>query len=172
MQWGNMHRPMRLKHHWVFYILEGWYRIDSGGSARLGCLELEGGVFACPIPHSDRFPWSSGPASSAAEGPRGCRLHCAQYRPHSPWHRLSTEGGGGCHSSPRLALLGSHLRVGYHAGGWAPPMWAFGQRRVRIFHMLFKRNIFTGMGIWVTWGFIQGPQRGKWFQWANSPHSC
>ena len=39
-----------------FYILEGWYRIDSGGSARLGCLELEGGVFACPIPHSDRFP--------------------------------------------------------------------------------------------------------------------
>ena len=39
-----------------FYILEGWYRIDSGGSARLGCLELEGGVFAFPIPQSDRFP--------------------------------------------------------------------------------------------------------------------
>ena len=38
-----------------FYILEGWYRIDSGGSARLGCLELEGGVFAFPIPQSDRF---------------------------------------------------------------------------------------------------------------------
>ena len=67
-----------------FYILEGWYRIGSGGSARLGFLELEGGVFACPIPHSDRFPQSSGPASSAAEDPRGCRLHCAQYRPHSP----------------------------------------------------------------------------------------
>ena len=66
-----------------FYILEGWYRIDSGGSARLGCLELEGGVFACPIPHSDRFPQSSGTASSAAEDPGGCRLHRAQYRPHS-----------------------------------------------------------------------------------------
>ena len=49
-----------------FYILEGWYRIDSGESARLGCLELEGGIFACPIPHSDRFPQSSGPASSAS----------------------------------------------------------------------------------------------------------
>ena len=55
-----------------FYILEGWYRIDSGGSARLGCLELGGGVFACPIPHSDRFPRSSGPASSAAKDPGGC----------------------------------------------------------------------------------------------------
>ena len=55
-----------------FYILEGWYRIDSGGSARLGCLELEGGVFACPIPHSDRFSRSSGTASSAAKDPRGC----------------------------------------------------------------------------------------------------
>ena len=55
-----------------FYILEGWYRIDSGGSARLGCLELEGGVFACPIPHSDKFTQSSGPASSAAEDPGGC----------------------------------------------------------------------------------------------------
>ena len=38
-------------------------------------------VCACPIPHSDRFPQSSGPASSTAEDPGGCRSHHARYRP-------------------------------------------------------------------------------------------
>ena len=147
-----------------FYILEEWYRIDSGRSARLGCLELEGGVFACPIPHSDRFPQSSGPASSAAKDPRGCQLHRAQYRPHSLWHQMSTGGGGGCHSSPGLPswVHTSELDITLVDGllqhePLANVGWDFFIHYPKEIFLI----IFTGMDIWVTSGFHTRTPKGQ-----------